>query len=413
MSDIHTHTLPNGLVLLVQPIDGVESVGLTMLLPAGASMEPADQQGVGAVLSELMLRGAGDLDARGHSEAMDRLGIRRSVDTAMYNIQLDASFLGDRLDEVMPLLMDMIRRPRLREEGFGPSRDLALQAIDALEDEPQQKVMIELKRVHLPDPVGRSPMGQRDHLLNLDVGQVRSHFQRTFVPGGSVLALAGKVDVDAVGRLVEKLLGDWQGSIELPQPSGNGAGGYRHVSAESTQQHIGLAFNAVPESDPMSMTQRVGVAVLSGGMSGRLFTEVREKRGLCYSVYAAYRSLRDRGAIYAYAGTTTQRAQETMDVLKAELERLGEGVGADEFDRAVVGLKSKLVMQGESTGARANAIAFDQLLIGRPRTLDQLHDEVEAVTLDGLNAFLASHKPRQFSALTIGPKPLAVPGGAA
>jgi predicted Zn-dependent peptidase len=80
---------------------------------------------------------------------------------------------------------------------------------------------------------------------------------------------------------------------------------------------------------------------------------------------------------------------------------------------AVVGLKSKLVMQGESTGARANAIAFDQLLIGRPRTLDELHDEVEAVTLDSLNAFLASHKPQQFSALTIGPKPLAVPGGAA
>ncbi len=406
MSQIHSNTFDNGLVLLVEPIEGVQSVGMTMLLPGGACMQPSDQQGTATVLAEMMLRGAGDLDARQHSEAMDQLGIRRSTDVQMYHLHLGASFLGDRIDAVLPLLMDMVRRPQLTDAAFDPSRDLALQAIDALEDEPQQKVMIELKRRHLPDPLGRSTMGETTDLKSLTADHVRQYQSSTFVPSGTIIGLAGKVDFEAARDAIGNLLGDWQGSATLPAPGGNGHTGYQHVKADSTQQHIGLAYPAVAESDPLSMTQRLGVAVLSGGMSGRLFTEVREKRGLCYAVNAAYRSLKDRGAIYAYAGTTTQRAQETLDVLKQELQRMARGVEQDEFDRAVVGLKSRLVMQGESTSARANAIAGDQLLLGRPRTLDEMHDAVEAVTLDRLNAFLADHPAKEFTTLTIGPEPL-------
>ncbi len=413
MSQIHSHMFDNGLVLLVEPIEGVESVGLTMLLPCGASLEPADQQGVAGVLAEMIFRGAGDLDARGHSEAMDRLGMKRNSDVQACHVQLAASFLGDRIDDALPLLMDMVRRPRLADEAFGPSRDLAIQAIDALEDEPQQKVMIELKRAHLPEPLGRSTMGRREDLEQLSMDQVRAHHAGGFVPGGCILALSGKVDFDATRRTIERLLGDWRGAVALPHPTGDGRDGYHYVRADSTQQHIGLACRAVPESDRMSMTQRLGVAVLAGGMSGRLFTEVREKRGLCYAVTAAYRSLRDRGAIYAYAGTTTQRAKDTLVVLRRELERTAEGVAPEEFSRAGVGLKSRLVMQGESTSARASAIAGDQWLIGRPRTLDELHDEVEAVTLKQLNEFLATHKPERFTTLTIGPEPLGDNGDSA
>jgi predicted Zn-dependent peptidase len=146
-------------------------------------------------------------------------------------------------------------------------------------------------------------------------------------------------------------------------------------------------------------------------MSGRLFTEVREKRGLCYAVYAAYQSMRERGGVFAYAGTTPQRAAETLEVLTEQLKCLSDGVAEDEYARAVVGLKTRLVMQGESTAARAAALASDQYLRGRPRTLDQVAAEIDAVSLDSLNRFVAEHRPDQFTTLNVGPEPLSGDAG--
>lgn len=415
MGMIESRQLDNGLTLLVEPIEGVASVGLTMLTAAGAANEPADRLGVGAVLSEALFRGAGGLDARGHSEALDQLGIKRGCEVQTYHARLSATFIGDRIDGALPLLTDMVRRPRLADASFGPSRDLAVQAIESLEDEPQDKLMIALKHAHLPAPLNRSPMGRIDCLRGMTNEDVRAYFDGAFVAGGSIVAVAGAVDVDDVTRRIEALLGDWAGTGAAPGATDEAERGYQHVHADSTQQHIGIAFDAVPETDARSMTQRVAVAVLSGGMSGRLFTEVREKRGLCYAVHAGYSSLIDRGAVLAYAGTTHERAAETLDVLTGELIRLHDGVERDEFDRAIVGLKSRLVMQGESTSARARAIAHDQFLLGRPRTLDDFAAAIDAVTLDGLNDFLAAHRPGEMTTVTIGPAPLepAAKGGAA
>lgn len=406
MTQIDVERLNNGLTLLVERIEGVASVGMTMLLPAGVSNEPADHQGVAAVLGEMIFRGAGELDARAHCDAMDQLGIQRGCEPSTQHLALTASFLGERFDQAMPLLMDMVRRPRLAEESFHPSRELAMQAIDALEDQPQQKALLRLRQCYLAEPFGRSPMGRRDHLETLSVDHVRQFAAEQFVPGGGILALAGDVRMEQVRPMIERLLGDWSGAARPPQPSQPVLPGYHHEPARSAQQHIGLACGAPPERDPLSMTQRLAVAVLSGGMSSRLFSEVREKRGLCYAVYAAYGSIHDRGAVYAYAGTTTQRAAETLDVMQAELARLSDGVTREEFDRAVVGLKARLVMQGESTSARATAIASDQYLRGQVRTLDEIAREVEAVSLDDLNAFVAAHRLQQFTVLSIGPEPL-------
>ena len=129
--------------------------------------------------------------------------------------------------------------------------------------------------------------------------------------------------------------------------------------AEAARGHRPRPQDALPEPDDQSLLQKAAIAVLSGGMSGRLFTQVREKRGLCYSVFASYVGHKDRGAVLSYAGTTVPRAKETLEVLVDELCKVSQGVKQDEFDRAIVGMKSRLVMQGESTGARASAIAAD------------------------------------------------------
>jgi len=414
MSPILRHLFPTGLILLAEPMTGVQSVAMTALVPAGAACEPTEQQGLGAILHEMLFRGAGDLDARAHSDALDTLGVQRGANVQTHHLRLGATLLGDRLPDALPLLIDMLRRPRLDDSSFGPARDMAVQAIDALEDEPQQKLMVELRRAHLPAPIDRSGMGLRDHLLSITPDQTRRFWQRNFVPRGTILAFAGKLDFNQLRDQIAAMTADWQtpadhtplrlaGGTKCPSSSSAS-----HVPASSTQQHLGLAYTAVPETDPMSMTQRVAVAVLSGGMSGRLFTEVREKRGLCYTVFAAYQSIPPTASVFAYSGTTTERAAQTLDVLRNELIRLSDGVERDEFDRAIVGLKSRIVMQGESTSARAAAIAGDQFVYGQPRTLDDLAAQVDAVTLDKLNAFVAQHRPtpQNMTLVNIGPSPL-------
>lgn len=408
MTPIYSHRFENGLWLLAEPVPGAQSLAMSFLTPAGLASEPAGQQGVGPLLAEMICRGAGDLDAKAHSDALDQLGVQRGTSVETHHLHLGASMIGTKINEAAPLLLDMIRRPMLAESALEPSRDLALQSLASLDDEPQHKVFIELRQRHYPPPFNRSPLGIKEDLQKATLAQVREHWRRRFTPGGSILGFAGCFEWEALRDLIGRHLGDWTGSVDEPAPQGSPERGYMHETAQTQQVHIGLAFDAVPETDPRSILQRAATAVLSGGMSGRLFTEVREKRGLCYSVYASYAGQKQRGTVLSYAGTTVPRAQETLDVLTAELRRLSQGVQPDEFQRAIVGMKSRLVMQGESTGARAHAIAGDQYLFGRPRSLDELARRVDSITLEGLNEFVRAHPPGPMTVVTIGPAPLAI-----
>src|SRR5439155_24203693 len=150
--------------------------------------------------------------------------------------------------------------------------------------------------------------------------------------------------------------------------------------------------------------------VLSGGMGARLFTEVREKRGLCYSVWASYQTFKDRACILCYAGTTNERAQETLDVTLGELQRLVAGVSEEEVERVRAGLKSSVIMQEESTSARAGALASDWYYLGRVRTLDEIQDAVQALTPAKIVEHLRRHPPKDFTIVTLGPRPLRVSG---
>lgn len=406
---IHHTTLPNGLTVVAEPIVGVQSLAMTLLTPAGLASQPIDKQGVAPLLAEMVCRGAGGRSAREHSDALDTLGVQRSTDAQTRFFRIGATMIGSKMAEALPLLFEMARNPTLAAESLAPSVDLALQSIDSLADEPQRRAMLELRQRHYPDPVGRSPLGVREHLEAVVVDDVRKFWYDRFVAGGSILSFAGHFDWDELLATVNQLLGDWGGTAAPAQGSGDGEGGTLHLPADSTQVHIALAYPAVAETHDQRILQQAATAVLSGGMSGRLFTEVREKRGLVYSVYATYAGQKDRGEVLAYAGTTAPRAQETLDVLTAELRRVSDGINESEFQRAIVGMKSSLVMQGESTTARAASIASDVYLFGEPRSLEHSAAEVDAVTLKQLNAFVAKNPPGKMTIVTLGPEALTIP----
>ncbi len=409
MSDIVTTQLDGGAVLVVEPIASVASAALTWRVPVGSATDPPDGDGLAAMLTELIFRGAGGLDSKGHSDALDRVGVQRSDAVLTHHLRLSAALLGNRVAEALPLIAAMVTAPDLAGDALEAVRSLCLQSLDSLDDDPQHLVMIRLREHHLAPPFNRHGYGSREVLERCSIEVLRQSWADRCRPEGTIVAAAGAVDPAALSRQLNELLAGWSGRPTSPQELGPPQRGRVHISQDTAQMHIGIAYDAPREAEPDARLERLAIGVLSGGTSARLFTEVRQKRSLCYSVGASYHAGRDRGLVALYAGTTPQRAQETLDVCMAEIERLREGVARDEFDRASIGLKSHLIMQGESTAARASAIGYDHFRLGRTRTLDDLARRIDAITLDELNAYLAGREFGEFTVATIGPVELGVP----
>ena len=402
-------TLSNGLTLLVESMPDVRSAALTILTPMGAASDPADGLGSANVLADWITRGAGERDNRAITDYLDSLGVQRSTSAETVFMRFNASMLADKLPQVLPVYGDILLRPMLPDAGFGPARDLAMQQLDAIEDEPAQKLNLLIKSRHFPQPYGRPVVGKKEHLTALTPAGLRQDFASRSTARGSILAVAGAVEFAAVRDMVEQHFGSWQSKEPVRMPAQAAAGGVWHEQQASNQVQIGLAFDAIPESDPDSIVLQLAINILSGGMGARLFSEIREKQGLCYSVSAGYMSLKHFGAVLGYAGTVPERAQKTLDSFLHELQRFSAGAQRDELDRAQVGMKARVIMNGESSAARAGAIAHDFYHYGRPRTLDELRARIESVDLKRLNAFLDTHRAGKMTVVTIGPAPLAVP----
>ncbi len=403
MGPITTIALRCGATLIVEPIPSVASAALSWLLPVGSATDPPEGDGHSAMLSELIFRGAGGLDSRAHSDALDRLGVQRDSGVLSHHMKLAAVLVGSRLGESLPLLVPMITVPALPESALPAVRSLCLQTLESLDDDPQHLVMLRLRERHRAAPFNRHGYGSAAVLERCTIEHLRDAWKGRCVPGGSILAAAGAVDPGTLAADLDRQLAGWSGAYECPVEIAPPARGRVHFTQQTAQVHIGIAWDAPPEGDADSMLERIAIAALSGGTSARLFTEVRQKRSLCYSVGASYSAGRDTGTVTLYTGTTPQKAGETLEVCRQEILRLREGVSEAEFLRAVIGLKSNLVMQGESTSARASAIASDHFRIGRARTLEDLAAAMDAVTLDQLNAYLARRRIGEFTIATIGP----------
>jgi predicted Zn-dependent peptidase len=403
------YTLPNGLTLLAERMDHVRSASLYLLAPSGYTYDPPDKLGTATVLAEMLVRGAGDRDSKQLSVALDNLGTDRSESVGPFNVVLSAGTLARNLPAVLDLYADVARRPHLPDDELEPARELALQDLLGLEDSPQEKVILELKARYYPPPLNRNKYGTEAGLTALTPEFVKEHYRRRFRANGAILSVAGAIDWPALRDQVERLFGDWpDGASPEPAPAAHAPKSV-HIPKDTQQTQIALAFPGAAFADPDYYAARGAVGVLSGGMSARLFTEVREKRGLCYSVYATHDTVKDRGAVIGYAGTRADRAQQTLDVMVAEFRRLAEGVTADELDRVKAALKTSLVMQQESTGARAASMASDWFYLRRVRPVEEVQAAVDGLTPAKILAYLERFPVRDLTVVTLGPEPLTVP----
>ena len=405
---LHAHTFDNGLVLLAEPMNWLESTAFALLTPAGYVRDPDDKLGLANFTCELVQRGAGGMNNRQLVEALDRLGTDRSANVAANHMSFGGSTLAENLFRSLEIFSEMALHPHLPENQVEDARQVCLQELYAAEDDLAQKAILQLRHRHYGAPYGRRVQGDEASIQSFNRSDAAAYFARHFRPNRAILSVAGKFEWDKLKDHVESLFGSWEAgelseiAEEAPEK------GYEHISFDSSQTHICVAYPSVPFSHPDYFQVRGAVGVLSDGMSSRLFTEVRENRGLCYTVYASCHSLRERGSVIAYSGTSTDRAQETLDVLIQELKRLDEGVSNDELNRLKARIKSSLVMQQESCASRCSSMASDWYHLGRVMTMDEVKGIIDGLTCESISRYLKENPPRDFTVVTLGEQELEV-----
>lgn len=400
------HILKNGMVILGHPMSNVASVAFTLLLPAGPAQLPAGCCGAAAVISDWIFRGAGSRDSKQLIDALDSLGAHRSTSATPTHLSLRVALEASNLEKILPLYADIVLEPAIKIDQFELSKQLALHELAALDDDPRRKVSLKLYEQFYPPPLGRPTVGRIDQLQKLSPEITAQIVKENFNLSQAIFTIAGKYDFHKVCTQLEQLFDQIQPEFNSDITLGPKPTGYLHENHEGAQVHIGLMTPVPPITSEHYYNIVAAVSVLSGGMSSRLFTEVREKRGLCYAVGAQYNTLKTLAGISCYAGTTPENAQETINVITAEFNRLADGITESEMQRAKVGLKSTLIMHSESTAARAAAIASDFYFFGKVRSIEEIKERIEQISIDSVMQFLQKNIFKDYTIVTIGPKPV-------
>jgi len=417
---ISVTTLSCGLPLIIESNPSVRSAAICWMVPAGASTDPDDRQGMAAMIAELLMRGSNTRTSREQADAFDALGVSRSADVGGSFIRVTASFLADRLTPTLELLADMVLNPRFDADGIEPSRELCLQTVAGLKDDLSDYASKILVERAMPLPLNRSTIGTEQGLKAISQRDIVSHWAARCTPKGSILAISGQVNPAEVAETLERIFkpsAGYAGSCALPErTSSTLAGTMHHLSEPSNQVHIHLAHDGPAEGTADVPRERILTAVLSAGSSSRLFTEVREKRALCYSVAIGYSPELGFGFSTGYVGTTPDKAQQSLDVMLAELRKVAAGaaplspITADEHQRALVGARTRLVFAGESMMARALGLGNDFYRLGRPRSLAEISAALQAVSLADLNEYITRRSLGKVTVVTLGPKGLELSG---
>ncbi|WP_272976848.1 M16 family metallopeptidase [Deinococcus geothermalis] len=406
----HVWTLEGGLTAAFERRRG-PGFALDLRVPVGSAHDPVGREGSAGVLEEWLYKGAGGRNARAFQDALDDLGVRRGGGVGPEATRFGVSGLTADLPAALGLLADLLLRPALPPEELPVLADLARQDLEGLEDSPPDLLAIEARRRAFPrDPASpfagyaHPASGTAEGLSNLTAQNLRAFLNR-YGTRGSVLGLVADADPGEVRGLLERAFAGWHPGETAPVPADFHPGLRVHVPhAEAEQTHLSVTAPGVAPRDPDWLSWQVALMALSGGSASRLFYAVREERGLAYSVSAAPILLGGQGFLAAYAGSTPERAPETLAVLLAELARLPQGLTEAEFERARRGLTASVVFGAESLRARASSLTRDLAVFGRVRGVAEHRAQIAALTLERVNAFLAEYDPvAQATIVTLGP----------
>jgi len=381
-----TH-LDSGLRVVTEQLPHLRSVAVGFWVGTGSRDEPAEQAGVSHFLEHLLFKGTAERDAATIAEAVESGGGDMNAFTAQEVTTFYVRVPDDRLPLALDILSDIVWRPALRTADVDSERQVILEELHLRDDEPEDLVHDLFTRAVFPQhPIGREVIGSESTIEAMTRDDIADFHARHYRPGNVVVAVAGNLDHDQVVNLVEKGL-DAANGARPPRDawSGEPAPEALAVLERPTEQaHVVLGMRAFRNADPDRYALTVLNQALGGGMSSRLFQEVREQRGLAYSVYSYRAALEETGVLAVSAGTAPERIDELLDVLDAELGRVvaDGGVSERELTAAKGHLRGSLALSLESSGSRMHRIGRAEVTLGEIPSLDELVAKLDAVTAD-------------------------------
>lgn len=383
-------------------------VAFQIRMLSGICSEPIDKLGLGRLLVETIDKGTDQKGGREISDAFDAIGATHGAGVGRETTTFSCAVLPEHFERAVALHAEFLRNPTFPEDMFETNRELALQELTSLEDDAQGLADRLLGERAFGPILGRHPLGTADTLKQITRDDLQNHWRANFHAGRMVVAVTGAVDASKVSEVFAKEF-DGFGSAAPQGRQGFAlefSPGLTHQDKPLEQQQIGIAWPGVDATHEDFPVQQVMLGVLSGGMSARLFTEVREKQGLVYYVNAWQEVARGAAMLLVGASTTPDRCGKTYKTLLHEIDRLAEDLEAKELARAITGIVAQHETRGDGTRARCSELANDLFFFDRPRTEQEKISQIEAVTLEDVRRYLHSHPRDELCVVTLGPKPL-------
>jgi predicted Zn-dependent peptidase len=386
MDHVKKDILSNGLTVVTEAMPAVRSVSLGVWLRTGSRSEREQENGITHFLEHMVFKGTTNRSAEEIARSADSIGGHLDAFTAKECTSFSIKVLDEHLPRAMDIVADLLKNPLLRPDHIAKESKVIQEEIKMVEDTPDDLVHeIFTQSYWRGHSLGRPILGTRQTVSAFNRRRLLEYFHRHYAPRNMVVAAAGHLEHARVVELTEKEFGKLPAGPETtvqPAPIPNPQIRYRHKK-NLEQVHICIGTPAYPHAHQKRFACYVLNTVLGGGMSSRLFQNVREKRGLVYAVFSGLSTFRDAGCLTVYAGTSTENMRQVIDLIVEELGRLkSDPLGDEELQRSKEYLKGSTLLSLESTMSRMSNLARQEMYFGRQISLDEIARLVDAVTAD-------------------------------
>lgn len=381
---VNVTKLASGLTVITDTMPHLETASLGVWTGVGGRDEKPDEHGMSHLLEHMAFKGTTTRSSRDIVEEIEAVGGDLNAATSTETTAYYARVLKADVPLALDVLSDILTNPSFETDELEREKSVIAQEIGAAQDTPDDVVFEHLNELCYPDqPLGRSLLGTPQTLARIDRDGLRHYLSTHYHGPEMVVAAAGAVDHKQVVAEAENRFASFDAAPSpKPVPAMFGKGGSRVIHRDLEQAHLTLALEGLPQKDLSLFSLQVFTNILGGGMSSRLFQEVREKRGLCYSIYAFHAPYSDTGFFGLYTGTDPSDAPEMMEVIVDEINNAVETLTEAEIARAKAQMKAGLLMALESCSTRAEQMARHVLVYGRPLTVEELVAKIDGVTIE-------------------------------
>ena len=386
---IRTEHLPSGLTLVSEAMAEARSVCIGFWVGTGSRDESSDLAGASHCLEHLLFKGTDGRSASDIAEAVDEVGGDFNAFTTKEYTSFYIRLLAEDVDLGLDILSDIMWRPALRATDLDAERQVILDEILMHADEPADEAAEQSSAILFPGhPLGREVLGTEVSVTDMTPERIRSFFEEHYLPGNMVVAVAGDLDHDAFVDGLSERAGGAGGGVTPRRSAPDDRVVPLRVTRRSTEQaHVVVASRSVDRNHPSRYALAVLNHILGGGLSSRLFQEIRERRGLAYSVWSERVAYHDSGFVSVGLGTAPEHVHDVLGIVTEELAALGaDGVTDRELAIAKGNLRAETLLACEDSGARMSRIGAGMLLHGEVLTVDEVLARVEALTREDVHA---------------------------